>query len=68
MTYYTIQKGYKIFGTGSTAKESWADAKEWIDKDSPFQSLSVVDLPTYASAADGDFCIVEREEYEEGDR
>lgn len=66
--YFTIQKGYGIFGRGSSLKESWNDAKEWIDKDSPLQNLSVEELPNYSSADDGEFCIVELEDYENGDR
>tara|TARA_Y100000401_G_C8325819_1_gene228192 strand:+ start:284 stop:502 length:219 start_codon:yes stop_codon:yes gene_type:complete len=61
--YYTVQKGYEIFGEGLTKEEAWEDAKEWIDKDSPVQELSFEELPSYSSANEGEFCIVESKEY-----
>ena len=66
--YYAIQKGYRIFGRGDTPAEAWLDAKEWLDKDSPLQSISVEGLPSYACADDGNFCIVEFDDYKNGDK
>lgn len=63
--YFVIQKGYCIFGIGTTPKEAWEDAKEWIDNPER-EKLSVEELPSYYEAQDGDMCIVTEEEHYQG--
>jgi len=58
--YLVIQKGYAIFGQGTTAEKAVADAKQWIDSDSPMQEWTVDDFNTlYDSAYDGEFVLVQ---------
>ncbi len=61
MTHYAvIQKGYAVFGTGTSKEEALEDCKEWIDKDDPKQEWDVDDFSTsYNSINEGEFVIVE---------
>ena len=58
--YLIIQKGYEIFGQGTTKEEAVESAREWIDKD---KTLVVEDLPRFDSASFGEFCITTKDEY-----
>ena len=61
--YLIIQKGYEIFGSGDSPEKALEDAKEWMDRDSV---LILEELPSYNTANAGDFCLVTKEEYDQG--
>ena len=63
--YAIIQKGYSVFGTGKTEEEAVIDCREWLDSDDKHQTWDVRDFPSYDSANDGDFCIVNMDEMTE---
>ena len=57
--YLVIQKGYYIFGQGSTPEQAVKDMKQWIDSDSPMQEWTVDDFPTsWYQANDGDMVLI----------
>ena len=61
--YLIIQKGYEIFGSGDSPEKALEDAKEWMDRDSV---LILEELPSYNTANDGAFCLVTKDEYDQG--
>ena len=58
--YLVIQKGYAIFGQGSTPDQAVKDMKQWIDQDADQQTWETYDFAmTYENANIGDFVLVE---------
>ena len=58
--YLVIQKGYAIFGQGSTPDQAVEDMKEWIDKDADQQTWEAYDfIVNYENASVGEFVLVE---------
>ena len=61
--YCVIQKGYMIFGTGTSKEDAVSDCKDSIDKDDIKQEWDVDDFASvYESAWDGQFVLLECEE------
>ena len=57
--YLVIQKGYAIFGQGSTPDQAVKDMKQWIDSDSPMQDWTVDDFNTsYYQANDAEMVLI----------
>jgi len=58
--YLVIQKGYAIFGQGSTPNQAVEDMKQWIDQDADQQTWGAYDFAvTYENASVGEFVLVE---------
>ena len=58
--YLVIQKGYAIFGQGSTPDQAVEDMKQWIDQDADQQTWEAYDFAvTYENASVGEFVLVE---------